>query len=345
MPSDLSVRGLFTGLMILRRPVTLDATPPDRNHGRMTAGKTYIDSPTIHKLAARSDVMGLWLIVHCWGVIFGAVTLFAIWPNPITFVLAVVLIGSRQLGLAILMHEAAHNALFKSRPVNEIVGEWLCGRPILAELRSYRHYHLTHHKHTQTEKDPDLALSAKFPTSHASLRRKFIRDLTGQTGARQLVAQIVMSFRLAGDADAVNAATQDAAQAFKARDLWKSLPVFLGVAILMSVLGDWWYGLAFWILPYLTWFQLVLRIRNIAEHGATEQSQNPLQNVRTTHAGIVARMLVAPYWVNYHLEHHMIMHVPCWRLPALHDALCAAGLKNQMRVSPNYRHALTQSGW
>jgi fatty acid desaturase len=311
----------------------------------MTPGKAYLDAATIRGLAARSDLAGVLLLLHCWGVIAGSVVLFALWPNVLTFLLAVVLIGSRQLGLAILMHEAAHNALFKSRRANEFAGEWLCGRPILAELASYRHYHLTHHRHTQTDRDPDLVLSEKFPTSHASLRRKFIRDLTGQTGAKQLVGQIVMSFRLAGDDDAIAAATQDAAQAFKARDLWKSLPVFAGMALAMSLAGQWWYGLAFWLLPYLTWFQLVLRIRNIAEHGATERSEDPLRNVRTTLAGPVARALVAPYWVNYHLEHHMVMHVPCWRLPALHRALCAAGLKDRMRVSPTYGHAMAEAGW
>ncbi len=311
----------------------------------MTPGKSYLSAETIRRLAIRSDLMGAWLMLHCWGVIAGTVLLFTLWPNPLTFVLAVVLIGSRQLGLAILMHEAAHNALFKTRMLNEFFGEWLCGRPILAELASYRHYHLTHHRHTQTDKDPDLVLSSKFPTSRASLRRKFIRDLTGQTGYRQLAAQIVMSFRLAGDDDAVDAAKQDAAQAFKARDLWKSFPVFVGIALVMGLLGQWWYGLVFWVLPYLTWFQLVLRIRNIAEHGATEQSENPLQNARTTVAGPIARALVAPYWVNYHLEHHMVMHVPCWRLPALQEALNRAGLEGKMRVSPNYRQALAEAGW
>ena len=280
----------------------------------MTPGKAYLTTDEIRPLAERSDLMGLWLVAHCWGTITLAVALFAVWPNPLTFVLAVAIIGSRQLGLAILMHEAAHNALFKSRKINDWVGEWLCGRPILAELAAYRHYHLTHHRFTQTDKDPDLVLSSKFPTTRSSLRRKFFRDLTGQTGTKQFLGQLLMSFRLAGDDDAVKAAASDFAQAFKARDLWYSLPVFLFVIVAMGAIGQWWYGLAFWLLPYLTWFQFVLRVRNIAEHGATEESDNPLQNVRTTMAGPVERLFVAPYWVNYHLEHHMVMHVPCWRL-------------------------------
>ncbi len=311
----------------------------------MTPGKAYLSSDEIRPLAERSDAMGLWLILHCWGTIALAVGLFALWSNPLTFLAAVMVIGSRQLGLAILMHDAAHNALFRTRALNEFVGEWLCGRPILAELHSYRHYHLTHHRFTQTDKDPDLVLSSKFPTTRASLRRKFLRDLTGRTGIKQLAGQIMMSVRLAGDDDAVKAAASDFAQAFKARDLWKSLPVFLGIIVAMGLAGDWWWGLAFWLLPFLTWFQLVLRIRNIAEHGATEQSENPLQNVRTTVAGPLARLLVAPYWVNYHLEHHMVMHVPCWRLPDMHRLLMAKGLGDRMRVASSYRAAMDEAGW
>ena len=311
----------------------------------MTPGKAYLSSDEIRPLAERSDWMGAALVLHCWGVIGAAVGLFALWPNFLTGVIAVMLIGSRQLGLAILMHEAAHNALFKSRSLNEFIGEWLCARPILAELGSYRHYHLTHHRFTQTQRDPDLELSSKFPTSRASLKRKFLRDLTGRTGIKQLSAQILMSFRLAGDDDAIEAATLDAAQAFKARELWKSLPVFLAVTVVMGLAGQWWYGLVFWMLPYLTWFQLVLRIRNIAEHGATETSENPLRNVRTTLAGPLARAFVAPYWVNYHLEHHLVMHMPCWQLPKLHRLLKAKGLGNEMRITPSYGAALTEAGW
>lgn len=311
----------------------------------MTPGKAYMSTEEIRPLAERSDLMGLWLVLHCWGTIALAVALFAFWPNPLTFVLAVIIIGSRQLGLAILMHEAAHNALFKTRAFNEFAGEWLCGRAILAELGAYRHYHLTHHRFTQTDKDPDLVLSSKFPTTKASLKRKFTRDLTGQTGVKQLAAQIAMSIRLAGDDEAVEAAASDFAQAFKARDLWNSFPVFIGIIVLMGLVGDWWWGLAFWLLPFLTWFQFVLRVRNIAEHGATEVSENPMQNVRTTKAGPLARLLVAPYWVNFHLEHHMVMHVPCWQLPNMHSLLVKKGLGSQMRIADNYGHALAEAGW
>lgn len=311
----------------------------------MTPGKAFLDPNDIRPLGMRSDIAGAALILHCWGVIAAAIALFALWPNPLTALLAIMLIGSRQLGLAILMHEAAHNALFKTRALNEWVGTWACGWPIMADLAAYRHYHLTHHRFTQTDKDPDLVLSQGFPTSRASLERKFVRDLTGQTGIKQLISQVRLSVRLAGDDDAIQAAKGDAAQAFKSNTIHTAFPVFFGIALAISLIGDWWWGIAFWVVPYLTWFQFVLRVRNIAEHGATEMSQDPLQNVRTTRAGPIARTFVAPYWVNYHLEHHMIMHVPCWRLPRLHALLLQKGLGDRMNVAPNYRAALAEAGW
>lgn len=310
----------------------------------MTHGKTYLTSDEIRPLARRSDPVGALLVAHCWGTIGLSLALFSIFPNVFTFVCAVIVIGSRQLGLAILMHDAAHRALFASSRVNEFVGKWLCGMPILADLVSYRHYHLSHHKNTQVEGDPDLVLSKPFPTTRASLKRKFMRDLTGQTGVKLIAAQIMLSLRLAGDPDAIDEANRQA-QAFKGAGVKQLAVANLVVFLVMWAIGAWWWWFAFWLLPMLTWFQLVIRIRNIAEHGATEFSDNPLQNVRTTYANPVMRVLIAPYWVNYHLEHHLVMHVPCWNLRKLHNLMIAKGYGKDMRLSSGYWEVLKQAGW
>lgn len=310
----------------------------------MTPGKAFLTSHEIRPLALRSDLWGAWLIAHAWGVIGLALAGFALWPNPLSFALAVMIIGSRQLGLAILMHDAAHRALFANGRLNDMAGRWLCGFPILAEMDAYRHYHLTHHRFTQTERDPDLVLSKPFPTTRASLIRKFTRDLTGQTGIKELSRQIARAFRLAFDDDAIAAATRSA-QSFKGQGLAAPLAANAVIFAAMWAAGAWWWWFAFWLLPLLTWFQFVLRLRNIAEHGATEFSDNPLRNVRTTLAGPIARLFVAPYWVNYHLEHHLVMHVPCYRLPGLHRLLLAKGLGEQMRIARGYGQVLREVGW
>ena len=55
-----------------------------------------------------------------WGMIFASFALVAVWPNPVTILVALAVIGARQLGLAVLMHEAAHRTAFRSRSLNEI---------------------------------------------------------------------------------------------------------------------------------------------------------------------------------------------------------------------------------
>lgn len=301
----------------------------------MTPGKAFLTSDEIRRLSGRSDLWGALLLLHCWGVVAAALALFALWPNPLTFLLAVILIGSRQLGLAILMHEAAHNALFRTRALNELAGEWLCGRPILADMFDYRRYHLKHHQYTQTEKDPDLNLSRPFPTTRSSLRRKLIRDITGQTGIRQRAAQIMFAFRMAGEVEG-RPSSQDLAQAFSGPVLGRALVANLVLFAAMWAAGAWWWWFAFWALPLLTWFQLVLRIRNIAEHGAVAFSDDPLRNVRTTRAGPLTGLIVAPYWVNYHLEHHLVMHIPCRNLPALHRLMIEKGYGPKMEIGRSY---------
>ncbi len=132
-----------------------------------------------------------WLSIAVdWGTIGAALALVARWPNPLTVVVALFVIGGRQLGLAVLMHEAAHRTLFRERRLNDLVGNWLCAYPVWSDLYPYRPYHLQHHAKTWTENDPDLPLAAPFPVTRASMRRKIWRDLSGRTGWKRLKATL-----------------------------------------------------------------------------------------------------------------------------------------------------------
>ena len=83
---------------------------------------------------------------------------------------------------------------------------------------------------------------------------------------------------------------------------------------------------AAWAVAYLTTFSLFLRIRALAEHACTARGSDPLRNTRTTRAGVLARITVAPLHVNLHLEHHLLPTVPWFRLPDLARRLGARGV-------------------
>jgi len=120
------------------------------------------------EVRTRSTWKSIALIAHAWTLILGSIAIVAVWPNPLTFVLAVALIGSRQLGLAILMHDGAHGCLSNGEKLNMALSQWFCAYPVFAETQAYRRYHLQHHARTQQDDDPDLILSAPFPITRPS---------------------------------------------------------------------------------------------------------------------------------------------------------------------------------
>ena len=277
---------------------------------------------------------GIWLVLHAW--IFVALAAFggaAAWDyhwlaGLLVTPLALAILGGRQLGLSILMHDGAHGLLHPDRSTNNWLGQWPTGAATGSDLFAYRAYHLTHHKYTQQPEDPDLSFSAPFPTSRDSLRRKCIRDLTGQTFYKQRRAQFAVALR---------------GTSATARTVGRFL-VLQAILLTISLLVWGWTPFLLWLAALATSFQLFLRIRNIAEHACTPTgSGDPFTHARTTYAGLIARATVAPYWVNYHSEHHLFMVVPCYHLAATHRLLGAGGHHPKMTLSPHYRDVLAQA--
>lgn len=315
---------------------------------------------------------GAWLVVHAWAVValaaFGAAMAWQWhWAAGLAATpLALALLGGRQLGLSILMHDAAHGLLHPNRRVNNFLGQWLTGAATGSDLAAYRTYHLRHHKYTQQAEDPDLPLSAPFPTTRASLRRKMLRDLTGQTFWKQRSSQFGLAFiglkailrgasesnqrdtragtpfnKDAGDKTALTGGNGGAVIVTKAVARFLAVQIVL-LALSLALWG--WTPFLLWFAALATTFQLFLRLRNIAEHACTSVgSDDPFTHARTTHANMLERATVAPYWVNYHAEHHLFMGVPCYRLAEVHSLLGERGHHPQMTIAPNYLAVLRQA--
>jgi fatty acid desaturase len=111
----------------------------------------------------------------------------------------------------------------------------------------------------------------------------------------------------------------------------------------LAALGQWHVYLLLWLLPLLTWNQLVSRLRDTAEHSMVEDRGDPLRNTRTVVAGPLARAFLAPYRMNYHLEHHLFVFVPCWKLPEAHALLLAKGYGPRMEAASSYVEVLRRS--
>lgn len=281
----------------------------------------------IAALTRRSDAWGAWAIASTWAIIAGAFAMAAAWPHPLTLALAVVVIAGRQLCLAILQHEGSHGTLFKTRWMNDVLTDWLCARPVWQNLHKYRAHHLGHHTRTGTDQDPDLSLHADYPVSRRSMARKLLRDISGLTGLKTIYGLILM------DAGVIKWTVSNHIERlptqgrrwwhFAASALKNMAPMLLANGVLWSLLAlaghAWLYGL--WVLAFITPLPLFIRIRSIAEHSCLARTPDMFHNTRTTRAGWLARLTVAPLHVNLHLEHHVMASVPYHRLPLMHRML------------------------
>ena len=291
-----------------------------------------LDSSQIKYLRTKSSLMGTLLVAHAWLVIFSLLFIYTLFPSFILYLVVITLIAGRQLGLAILMHEGAHGLIANNVRFNNYISQFFCAFPMAVDTYDYRHYHLKHHRHTQTEDDPDLVLSKLFPITKSSFIRKMLRDLTGITGIKQRYQSIQKTF----DNDTLKVDGKEIS-GFKSKATLRG--IFLSqilIFISMSIVGNWWYYFAFWIVPALTIFQFFYRIRNIAEHAVVPNDCDDFNNARTTNASFIERCFVAPYYVNYHLEHHLFMFIPCYKLKDAHNLLVAKKYTNRMEIKKGY---------
>jgi fatty acid desaturase len=263
-----------------------------------------------------------------WALVAASFVVVARWPNPITVLVAIFVIGARQLGFAVLMHEAAHRTLFRNRRLNDWAGNWLCAYPVWGDLYPYRPYHLQHHAKTWTADDPDLALANPFPITRASLRRKVWRDLSGKTGWKRLRATLKRDL--------------GRSRGRVRRNFDAGLEALHGVAITNGVLLALLVAAGhpalylLWIAAWLTSYSLVMRVRSIAEHAMIPDPESDVGNTRTTLARWWERLLIAPNYVNYHLEHHLLMTVPHYNLPRMHRLLRDRGVLGDACVTRGY---------
>jgi fatty acid desaturase len=265
----------------------------------------------IVQLMSKSNLRGTWLVLSCWAWVIAAMLLVAIWPNVVTIITALLIIGGRQLSFAILMHDCGHNSLFKSTKLNQFIGTWLVAAPIFSDMQTYSRQHSTHHKDVGTDKDPDLGNYSAYPISKASLLRKVLRDLGGLT-ALKFWLYILKTRHPSQKSMVTNSA------------LFRGLTVNLGVFLCCYVLNVAWLYLI-WLLAYNTTYFLFLRIRHVGEHAVVPNpnSRNMFENTRTTLSSWWERLLVCPVYVNYHIEHHLLPTVPPYNLPLMHRWLIA----------------------
>lgn len=290
-----------------------------------TALSHFLKPEELKRLTQRSNWRGAWVIARSWIITALILTVVANWTNPATVVAAIILLGGRQLSLAIIMHDAGHQLLFKNSKANIWAGNWFAAYFLLLNTQQYAKQHNHHHGFAGTEKDPDLPNFRSYPVSKSSFTRKIARDVFGITALKFLLGLMLNRTGL------------------MEKDPHHYQTVLKGVLVntmfagfLWSIGYVWLYWL--WAAAFFTSYMLVLRIRQAAEHGAVPDALNrdPRAHTRTTLANAIEKLIFAPDNVNFHVEHHLVPRVPCYHLPQLHSILVSRGYYQDYPVTKGY---------
>jgi len=254
---------------------------------------------------------------------------------------AIVVIGTQQHALFILSHEAAHYRLFTHRGCNDLVGR-ICAGAAGLSMCTYRIIHRLHHNNLYGPQDPDMALHGGYPRGKWYLVRKLLTDLTGLTAFKTYKyffgnpTKNTAAHTTSAPLDDTSATLRVAARS----DQNFVIALQLALPGLMLWVGGWTglvVYLVLWVLPAVTVLQAILRLRAICEHGAAADLSSPLTAARThlprfNAAWLLARPMLFPHNVNYHVEHHLYPAVPHYRLKQLHRVLASRGLLDGAEV-------------
>jgi fatty acid desaturase len=228
------------------------------------------------------------------------------------------------------MHDGTHYRLLSSRRLNDVVCDLFCALPIGMATSRYRYEHLLHHRFLNTDNDPYWVDFQRddawhWPKTPWRALGVFLKDVTGLHSLRWLPVQYRWSPWIN------HFSTQSTPPPLTGIERTTLYGFFVVVIFAVMLTGTWLELLLLWLLPLSTLAPALVRLRTICEHLAIP-NRNELDASRHTDGTLFEHLTVAPFNINYHVDHHLFPGVPYYNLPKLHALL----LKN-----PNYTgHAI-----
>ena len=272
-----------------------------------------IDQDTLRPLYKTKPVLHALAIVFNWVIILTTIALCIRFFHPLLYLLAVIIIGARMHALAILMHDASHFRFLKRKQWNDLITNYGSMYLLFSSIEKYRNNHLRHHRHLNTEDDPDwLAKLGRQEFEFPKSKKDFLKTVFSYFFLVKGVQDAVWFFKRFG------LSKEEGASAKPQSD---KLIFYVGLIILLTVMNWWLYFALYWLVPLFSTFWMFQYIRSVAEHFGELSYDHLLTSTRCIKANKLEQFFFAPHNVSYHLEHHLYPGVPFYHLPELHEVL------------------------
>lgn len=236
----------------------------------------------------------------------------AVWLwHPIATPLLMVLIATRQHALFILYHDAVHGLIASPQRLNDGIINALVGVPQSLPIHVYRALHLVHHRTLGSERDPErVLLYAGQPWDYRPLPlRRLVPQLLGDL---LLVNNLLtLGLYLRERASPTGRLKLPPGRVFP--EFFAMAGLFWASVALAAWLAPWAVAkaLVVWFVPLLTLTQAIQKVRSFAEHAALDAEELSY----SWEPGLLGRLVLWPYNIQYHREHHIHPSVPWFELP------------------------------
>jgi fatty acid desaturase len=265
------------------------------------------DMRDLARLSRLDVALNLLYLATCWALIVLSIWLFAQERSWLTLLVAFVVVSSRQQALLNIEHDCIHNHFVPGRRWNERVAIVFAASPCGSPLYASRARHLAHHRLLATDQDPDANLHMGDDKRTAwGVLRYFGLGLLGGYVATVLFEP---------EATPVE-------PTLRRRDRRNVVLGQAAVFAALTLLFGWWAYPLLWLLPLGTLTAGMHMVRSFCEHAISrEEVASHADRLISIRSNPVERALVAPFYMNYHAEHHLFPGVPARRLPAVQRRL------------------------
>jgi fatty acid desaturase len=257
-----------------------------------------------------------------WATIFGLIAIGVHFDNLAISLVCAFLVGTRQMALALLLHEQVHRLGMRNKYADWLINVFAVYPLFVTTVEDYAKVHLSHHKYCFTKDDPDFIRKSgpewTYPMSKRQLLGIALRDLSGMNVIRLIRGK------------KAHATTE-----FTRRNptpKWLRIGFFVALATVLTLAGGWKVFLLYWVLPILTVTQLMLRWVAVAEHEYNIEDGSIHATTPLLQLNWWQRIVFPDLNFGLHVYHHMHPGVSFGNLPKVHEIYKREGLVDESAI-------------
>ncbi len=261
-------------------------------------------------------------LVFTWASIAAFIAAGVYVDNLAVTLFCIFLIGTRQMALALLLHEQVHRLGMRSKYADWFINVFAVYPLFVTTVEDYAKVHLSHHKYCFTQDDPDFLRKAgdewTFPKSLGQLIMIAVKDLTAMNLVRLIRGK-----------------TAPRTDEFTRRNpspAWLRIGFFVAAAGVLTALGGWTVFLIYWVVPAMTVTQLMVRWIAVCEHEYNIENGTIHETTPLIQLTWWQRSLMPDLNFGLHAYHHMHPGVSFANLPKVHQIYKREGLVDESAI-------------